>query len=136
MNRLFYLLAGVAFGFVLIMAGVSNYDVIYNMFLFKSFHMYGLLGLAVGITFVGVHVMKGVRWKALLTGQVIPFERTMPERDHVVGGLLAGVGWGLTGACPGPALAQLGFGTLAGIFTVCGIFVGVYVYGRSQSQAI
>lgn len=133
-SKVFYLFAGVLFGFVLIYAGVSNYTVIYEMFLFRSFHMYGLLGVAVGLTFIGAHVLKAIKWKGLLTGVEIPFERLMPTRDHIVGGLISGIGWGLTGACPGPALAQIGFGTLAGIFTATGIFLGVYVYGRSQSE--
>ncbi len=133
MIRAFYLLAGVAFGFVLIYSGVSNYNVIYDMFLFRSFHLYGLLGIAVGISFIGVHILERLKWKAVLTGKELSYERLKPTRDHIVGGLIAGAGWGLTGACPGPALAQVGFGTLAGIFTVIGIFAGVYVYGRGKS---
>lgn len=132
MLRLFYLLAGVAFGFVLIYSGVSNYNVLYDMFLFRSFHMYGLLGVAVGLSFVGVQILKKLKWKSVITGQDLKFETLRPTRAHVIGGLISGAGWGLTGACPGPALAQVGFGTLAGIFTVCGIFIGVYLFGRGK----
>lgn len=128
LRNLFFLLMGTGFGFVLIYSGASNYNVIYEMFLFKSFHMYGLLGLAVGISFVGVHILEKLKWKAILTKEELSYERLRPTKFHVIGGLIAGLGWGLTGACPAPALAQVGYGTLSGIFTVLGIFSGVYLY--------
>ncbi len=132
--RIFFLIAGALFGYVLIMSGVSNFNVIHDMFLFKSIHLYGLLGIAVGVSFMAVQIIKRLKIKALLSGEIIEAPTEKPTRDHWIGGLLAGAGWAVTGACPGPALAQIGFGTLAGIFTVAGIFIGVYVYGRSQSS--
>lgn len=127
-RKIFFLILGIGFGFILIYSGVANYNVIYDMFLFRSFHMYGLLGVAVGISFIGVLVLERIKWKAILTKEELVYERLKPTRAHVIGGLIAGLGWGLTGACPGPALAQVGFGTLSGIFTVVGIFLGVYAY--------
>lgn len=134
-RNIFFLLLGIAFGFILVYAGVSNYNVIYEMFLFRSFHMYGLLGVAVGISFVGVHILEKLKWKGILTKKSLIYERLKPTKDHIIGGLIAGLGWGLTGACPGPALAQVGYGTLAGIFTVLGIFLGVYVYGILSAKS-
>lgn len=133
-RNIFFLFAGTCFGFILIMSGVSNYDVIFDMFLFKSFHMYGLLGTAVGIAFIVTQFLNRMKWKGLLTGEQISFERLKPAKEHIIGGIIAGLGWGFTGACPGPALAQLGYGTLSGLFTIIGIFIGVYVYeSRSNS---
>ena len=132
-GRIFFLVAGVAFGYVLIVSGVSNYDVIREMFLLTSFHLYGVLMVAVGIAFVVMQVLHRLKVKSLLTGQPIDMTRERPGREHVIGGLIAGAGWSLTGACPGPALAQIGFGTLAGLFTVIGIFLGVYLFGRLRS---
>ncbi len=131
-TRVFFLGAGVLFGYVLMRSGTAHYNVIQDMFLFKSFHMYGLLGVAVGLAFISVQILKKFKVKAFLTGQEIDMPVEKPTRDHWIGGLLAGFGWALTGACPGPALAQVGAGALAGIFTVAGIFLGVYVYGRRQ----
>jgi uncharacterized membrane protein YedE/YeeE len=128
-QKIFFLIMGIAFGFVLIKSGVSNYNVISEMFLFKSFHLYGVLGVAVGLSFIGTHILEKLKWKGILTGEELTFPRKKPDKTHVIGGLMAGLGWGLTGACPGPALAQVGFGTLSGIFTVVGIFLGVYVFG-------
>ncbi len=132
--RGFFLVMGTAFGYVLIQSGVSNYDVIRQMFLFQSIHLYGVLAIAVGVSFVAVQLLKRLRFRSVLTGAEINTEREPAGRAHVIGGLLSGFGWALTGACPGPALAQIGFGTLAGLFTAGGIFLGIYVYGSLQSS--
>lgn len=134
MRNIFFLFAGILFGYILIMSGVSNYNVITDMFLFRSFHMYGLLGTALVISFIAVQILHKIRWKGVLTQEEISFERTKPTKDHVIGGLLSGLGWGLTGACPGPAIALLGFGTLSAVFTVTGIFLGVYVFGVLEER--
>ena len=65
----------------------------------------------------------------MIGNQEIDMQVTPLSRKHVWGGLIAGTGWAITGACPGPALAQIGFGSLAGLFTAAGIFIGVYLYG-------
>lgn len=132
--RTFYLFAGIAFGYVLIVSGVSNYDVIRDMFLFKSIHLYGVLAIAVSLSFLAIQGLKRMRFRSLLTGAEINTEREPVSRIHVIGGLMSGAGWALTGACPGPALAQIGFGTLAGLFTASGIFLGIYVYGSRESR--
>lgn len=134
MRNAFFLIAGVFFGFILIVSGVSNFDVIYEMFLFQSFHMYGLLGTTLFLTIIATSLMKKLKWKGVLTGESLKFETLKPTKAHIVGGILAGLGWGLTGACPGPALAQLGFGSLSGIFTVLGVLLGVYTFGWVQSK--
>src|SRR5690606_37633340 len=110
--RLFYLCGGMAFGYVLILSGVSNYDVMRDMFLLKSPHLYGVLAVAVVLSFAGVHILRAFKVRSFLNGEPITVVREKPDRGHIVGGLLAGSGWALTGACPGPALAQIGFGTL------------------------
>ena len=131
--RIFFLLAGTAFGYVLILSGVSNYDVIRDMFLMQSIHLYGVLAIAVGISFLLVFLLKKLKIKALLTGEAIDYSNEPLDRNHIIGGLLAGAGWALTGACPGPALAQIGFGTLAGLFTVAGILAGTIAYGWNRN---
>ena len=134
-QRSFFLAGGVAFGYVLIMSGVSNYDVIRDMFLMRDIHLYGVLAIAVGLSFLGVQLLKRLRVRSLLTGTEVNTDREPAGRAHIIGGLLSGFGWALTGACPGPALAQVGFGTLAGLFTVTGIFAGVYAYGSTRSPS-
>lgn len=131
MLRVVFLVLGTAFGYILIRAGVSSYDVIRDMFLLKSFHMYGVLGVAVPVSFIAVQLWKRSKLKPLMGGET-EWKNEKLSRDHVIGGLLAGAGWALTGACPGPALAIFGFGLMSGGFIVAGIFLGTYIYALKE----
>ena len=132
--RWLFLLLGICFGFILIKSGVSNYDVIRDMFLFRSWHLYGVLAVAVGTVFSLTLLLKRLQVKALLTGEPIDMSVKTLTRNHLYGGLICGLGWAITGACPGPALAQIGFGTLAGLFTLVGVFLGTYLFGIRQQS--
>ena len=134
MVKWIYFPLGVCFGFILIKSGVSNYDVIRDMFLVRSWHLYGVLCIAVGTTFLLTLAIKKFKVKALLTHEPIDLSVRVLTKDNIIGGLIGGLGWALTGACPGPALAQIGFGTLSGLFTVIGIFIGVYAHGVRQTE--
>jgi uncharacterized membrane protein YedE/YeeE len=131
--RLVFLLLGTLFGYVLIRAGVSSYDVIRDMFLLKSFHMYGVLGVAVPVSFLCVQFWKKVGAKPLLADET-DWSMEKLSRRHVIGGLISGAGWALTGACPGPALAILGYGLLSGAFIVIGIFAGTWFFAWLEER--
>jgi uncharacterized protein len=133
MHRVLFLILGTAFGYILIRAGVSSYDVIRDMFLLRSWHMYGVLGVAVPISFLLVQLWKKFGRRPLMGGET-DWSIEKVSRKHVIGGLLSGAGWALTGACPGPALAILGYGLLSGIFIVGGIFLGTYVYAWLEEK--
>lgn len=131
--RFVFLLLGTAFGYILIRAGVSSYDVIRDMFLLKSFHMYGVLGVAVPVSFIGVQLWKKFGRKPLLAEET-DWSIEKLSRKHLVGGLISGAGWALTGACPGPALAILGYGLLSGAFIVTGIFAGTWFFAWLEEK--
>lgn len=135
MLRLVFLVLGTAFGYILIRAGVSSYDVIRDMFLLRSFHMYGVLGVAVPVSFIGVQLWKKFGRKPLLAEET-DWSVEKLSRKHLIGGLISGAGWALTGACPGPALAILGYGFLSGAFIVTGIFAGTYVFALIESRKL
>lgn len=133
MLRVVFLILGTAFGYILIRAGVSSYDVIRDMFLLKSWHMYGVLGVAVPVSFLGIQLWKKLKRRPLLGGET-EWNVEKLSKNHVVGGLISGAGWALTGACPGPALAILGYGLYSGAFIVLGIFLGTYVYAWIEEK--
>ncbi|MBN8221267.1 MAG: YeeE/YedE family protein [Spirochaetes bacterium] len=133
MLRFVFLILGTAFGYILIRAGVSSYDVIRDMFLLKSWHMYGVLGIAVPVSFLGIQLWKKLLRQPLLGGET-EWNVEKLSKNHVVGGLISGAGWALTGACPGPALAILGYGLYSGAFIVLGIFLGTYVYAWLEEK--
>ena len=131
--RVVFLLLGTTFGYILIRAGVSSYDVIRDMFLLKSWHMYGVLGVAVPVSFIGIQLWKKFGGKPALGGDT-DWSVDKLGSNHAIGGLLSGAGWALTGACPGPALAILGYGLYSGAFIVLGIFLGTYVFALIESR--
>lgn len=134
MLRFVFLVLGTVFGYILIRAGVSSYDVIRDMFLLKSFHMYGVLGVAVPVSFIGIQIWKRLKLKPVMGGET-EWKNEKLSRDHVIGGLLSGTGWALTGACPGPALAILGYGLYSGAFIVAGILMGTYIFAFMEERS-
>ena len=127
-------ITGIVFGYILINSGVSNYDNIRNMFLLRDIHLYGVICIAIGASILPNFLIYKYKMRAVLTGETIDMTELKPTKESLIGGLVAGTGWALTGACPGPALAQVGFGTMAGIFTVLGALIGTYLYGLNHTE--
>ncbi|MCG5056370.1 MAG: YeeE/YedE family protein [Myxococcales bacterium] len=126
------LVAGAAFGFVLSRAGATEYDAIAGMFRLTDLHLFGVIGVAVAVTALGFTLFR----KGLLrTFDHQPAALVAkPWKTSVVwGGLLFGAGWAVAGTCPGTALAQIGEGRLAGLFTLAGILLGAYLDGRREA---
>ena len=132
MKLLRFTLFGMAFGFVLSRARVTDYDTIAGMFRLAEFHLFGVIGSAIATAALGLWIIRkgGSR---TLTGGPVEFS-AKPWRAGVLwGGLLFGAGWAITGACPGTALAQLGEGKLVALATIAGILAGTYAYGWVRS---
>jgi len=125
---------GVVFGFILSRVGASSYDAIAGMFLLQDLHLVGVIGVAIATSAVGFALMRraGVRSRS---GAPLALQTKPVQPGLVVGGLLFGVGWALTGTCPGTSLAQIGEGRLAGLFTFAGILLGAWLQQRKPSQA-
>jgi uncharacterized membrane protein YedE/YeeE len=130
MRLLKYFLVGMAFGVVLVKAEVISWYRIQEMFRFQSFHMYGVLGSAMLTAMFSLEVLKRTRTRAL-NGEVIsiPEKRIGKGYRYWLGGSIFGIGWALTGACPGPLFALIGSG--ASVFVVVGIaaLAGTWSYG-------
>ena len=122
-----YVLFGTAFGWVLSRSGAADYDFVQRMFLLQSFQLYGIIGSAIAVTAPGLWLLK--RAGRTATGQPL---RVTPKPRHpgnVVGGLLFGVGWSITGMCPGPILVNLGEGKLYAWGALAGVLVGATLLG-------
>jgi uncharacterized membrane protein YedE/YeeE len=128
-----FLLFGTLFGFVLSRAGATHYDAISGMFLLEYFHLAGVIGVAVLTATPVLYLMRrlGV---ACPDGCRYKLEQKPSKRGLVVGSVLFGAGWALTGTCPGTGLAQLGEGKLMAIVTVTGILLGAGMYRLYQSR--
>lgn len=117
----------VAFGFVLSRSGAADFVVIQQMFLFQSEHMYGLLAVGVGLTAPALWLLG--RSGRTLSGQPIHLAAKPIHGGSVPGGILFGIGWALTGMCPGPILVTLGEGKLVALPTLLGAVLGTWLFG-------
>lgn len=129
-----YLFAGAVFGFVLVKAEVLSWYRIQEMFRFQSFHMYGVIGSAVLVGLISVWLIGRFNAKAL-NGEAISFCPKAPTyRRYVLGGTLFGLGWAMTGACPGPILALIGGGSSVFLVVLASAVLGTYVYGLLRDK--
>jgi len=113
-------LIGVVFGIVLSWSGMTSPEVIREGLLFADSYPFLFFASAVSTAFAGLWILRRRAPRALLTGERAQWQTVRPERRHVVGSLLFGVGWGVSGACPGPIATQLGQGIAWGVPTTVG----------------
>ena len=130
MKNIIALLLGTLFGIILVKAEVLSWFRIQEMFAFQSFHMYGIIGSAVVVSAISVQIIKrkGIR---SLDGSVlsIPPKVLGKGTRYWLGGMIFGLGWALTGACPGPMFALVGAGVPAMLVAILAAVAGTYTYG-------
>lgn len=131
--KLVYLLFGCAFGFLLSRAGGTSQDFYAQLFLFENLQLLWVIASAVTVGILGIALMRTLYPYALIDKTPLRFEGKPMRKGIVAGSLLFGVGWGLTGTCPGSAPAMLGEGKVMAMFAICGIVIGTYLYGRLAS---
>jgi len=120
---------GLVFGYILQRVGATDYDAIAKMFLLEDLHLAGVIGVAVVVAGIGLGVVRRARSGTLARYAALIKEKPM-KPGLVVGAILFGAGWAITGTCPGTGLAQLGEGQLMALFTVTGMFLGTALYLR------
>lgn len=123
----FYLLLGTVFGFILSRSGAADYNYIQGMFLFEEFQLYGIIGTAVVLTAAGLRVIS--RRGRTVSGLPLEIELKPMHRGTAVGGLLFGIGWSLTGMCPGPILVNIGEGKVYAVAALAGALAGAALFG-------
>jgi uncharacterized membrane protein YedE/YeeE len=127
MHWAIYLLFGTAFGWVLSRSGAADYDFVQRMFLFESFQLYGIIGTAIAVTAPGLLLLK--RHGRTAFGEPLSVKPKPRHRGNVAGGVLFGIGWSITGMCPGPILVNLGEGKLYALGALAGVLVGATLFG-------
>ncbi len=122
---------GAAFGLVLSRSGAADYDYIQKMFLFESFQLYGIIGTAVAITAPGLWLLK--RHGRTAFGQPLSVKPKPRHTGNVAGGVLFGVGWSITGMCPGPILVNIGEGKIYALAALTGALAGASLFSLSYA---
>ena len=122
-----FLFVGIIFGIVLVKSEAVSWYRIYEMFKFESFHMYGIIGTAVITGIILLLISK--KFKNINGGLM-----TVPKKEkgftrYIVGGTIFGLGWALSGACPGPMYILIGTGAFSVVIAILGALFGTYVYG-------
>lgn len=122
-------LGGIVFGFGLALGGMSKPEVVLSFLQLEDFGLILLMGAATGVAFVAINMVPRFVEKPVLGGEFKPRTRTL-SRNTIVGAAVFGVGWGLSGLCPGSALSSLGMGNLPVLLGIAAMFLGAYVMGR------
>ncbi|MCU0324218.1 MAG: YeeE/YedE family protein [Spirosomaceae bacterium] len=128
-----YMFVGVVFGIVFVKAEIISWFRIQEMFRLHSFHMYGVIGTAVLVGMVSVFLIKKFDIRTM-AGERIVFHDKEMNKGQVIGGLIFGLGWAVTGACPGPLFAQIGSGFLAVSVTLLSALAGTWTYGAFRDK--
>ncbi|MEW6765339.1 MAG: DUF6691 family protein [Pseudomonadota bacterium] len=134
--RLRFLALGALFGVLLSRAGATQPELIARMFLFENLHLPWVIASAIAVGAAGIALMRRTRLRALGQDSPIRFEGKPYARPLIAGSLLFGLGWGLTGGCPGTVLAMLGEGKLYAIPIIAGMLVGTWLFGWWSSRKL
>ncbi len=128
-----YLVVGILFGIIFVKAEIISWFRIQEMFRLQSFHMYGVIGSAVVTGAISVWLIKKFHIKTIY-GEEIEFHPKQFNKGQIYGGLLFGLGWAVTGACPGPLFAQIGTGASVIAVTLLSAIAGTWVYGLLREK--
>ena len=124
-----FLLVGIVFGITATKAEFVSWYRIHEMFRFESFHMYGIIGSAVILGVILVALIKRSELKST-EGSIINFNpKNMSIPRYLIGGTIFGLGWALTGACPGPIYVLLGNGFFVYVVVLFMAILGTFTYG-------
>jgi uncharacterized membrane protein YedE/YeeE len=127
------LLIGTFFGVVMTKSEVVRWQRVHDMFLFREPRMYLIIGSAVFVAMISMLVIKA--WKLNdLDGKPIQYTPKPFHKGVVIGGMIFGAGWAITGACPGPIYSQIGAGEWMAWFTLAGALAGMYLYAMLKPR--
>lgn len=134
MRNIIALLLGTFLGIIFMKAEVLSWFRIQEMFAFQSFHMYGIIGSAIAVGALSIWLIRRVGMKSI-EGNIIELKDKAPNyKSAYIGGTIFGLGWAMTGACPGPMYALVGSGTTVFILSIVMGIVGVLTYAALRSK--
>jgi uncharacterized membrane protein YedE/YeeE len=128
--RIYGLVIGIVFGVVLCWSGMSSPVVIRKALLFEQSYLFLFFASAVATAAIGQALLKRVMRQALLVNAPLAWSTERPQRRHIVGSVVFGLGWGVADACPGPIATQVGQGIWWAVITLAGVVIGVRLFLR------
>ena len=135
MRQLYFLFIGILFGIIMFKSEAASWFRIYEMFQFKAFHMYGIIGSALFCGAIVTYLLKRFNISSVIDGEpiVIPNKESGWKR-YLFGGVFFGFGWAISGACPGPMFTVLGAGFLPILVVIASATLGTFCYGLLQKK--
>jgi len=133
-KNIVFTILGILFGIIMSKSEAASWFRIHEMFRFESFHMFGIIGVAVITGIIIIQVMKRSKMKTiedkLVDYQAIPLN----YKRHIIAGSIFGLGWALLGACPGPIYVMIGHGFGIFFIVVIGALIGTLIYGSVRNK--
>ncbi|MGB1074995.1 MAG: YeeE/YedE family protein [Flavobacteriales bacterium] len=124
-----FILIGILFGVALTQGEIISWYRIAEMFQFQSFHMYGVIGSAVILGAIFLQLAKKLGWQSVEGRPFDIFEYPRGWKRYLIGGTLFGMGWAITGGCPGPLFILVGAGYTPVLVAILGGMLGTILYG-------
>ncbi|WP_299429941.1 DUF6691 family protein [uncultured Maribacter sp.] len=134
MKFLKFLFVGILFGIILVKSEAVSWYRIFEMFKFQSFHMYGIIGSAVGLGILSIYLIKKSKIKSIEGQEIKIPTKNKSFINYLLGGTIFGLGWALAGACPGPMYILLGTGVFSMLIVIAAATLGTFVYGLLKSK--
>jgi uncharacterized membrane protein YedE/YeeE len=134
MKLIKFLLLGTLFGIVMAKSEAFSWFRIQEMFRFQSFHMYGIIGTAVTLGAIGVALIKRYSIRDIKGNPITFFSKEKSTVRYLMGGIIFGLGWALSGACPGPMVVNIGYGYMAMSIVFLFAILGTYLYGAIKDK--
>ena len=133
MKNIKFLVVGMIFGIILVKSQVISWFRIQEMFRLQAFHMYGIIGSAIVVGIISIQLIKRFQLTTIHGEKIVIADKTF-HWGNVYGGLIFGLGWAITGACPGPLFAEIGSGFFVIIVTLLSAITGTWTYGLLREK--
>lgn len=134
MKLIRFLILGIVFGIVMVKSEAISWFRIQEMFRFQAFHMYGIIGTAVALGVIGVALIKKFKIRDFNGNPIVFFPKEKTITRYLLGGTIFGLGWALTGACPGPIVVNIGYGFFAMVIVFLFAVIGTFLYGYLKNK--
>lgn len=129
MKLIKFLVLGIVFGIVMAKSEALSWYRIQEMFRFQAFHMYGIIGTAVVLGVIGVALIKKFKVRDNEGNPIVFYPKAKSVARYLIGGAIFGLGWALSGACPGPMVVNIGYGYLTMAIVFLFATIGTFLYG-------
>lgn len=122
------------FGIVMAKSEATSWYRIQEMFRFQSFHMFGIIATAVILGVIGVALIKKFNVRDFSGEPIMFYPKDKSIARYLIGGGIFGLGWALSGACPGPMVVNIGYGFLTFGIVFLFAMMGTYLYGALKDR--